>query len=279
MKCLYGIVDVDKGEILFEEEKIFGPSYNLIPGHENIKLVSQDYQVLENHTVAENVLDKLAGYVQEYKEKRVKDLLKICKLTKFANRRAKELSAGQKQRVSIARALADFPKLLLLDEPFNNLDLGIRDEIFSYIRTEMIKINAACLLVSHQPDEALRYSDEVMVFDEGKIIEKASPEDLYKKPKSIEIAKLTGKFNLISKTDCYASKGLKFEKGKLVLRPENLTNSTETSANLTVTVLNNLFCFDKYEVIAKTKSNKRISFYSKSQIKVGKEVYLKIVNN
>ena len=140
-----------------------------MPGNENMKFVSQDYYVLENHTVEENISDKLSGYTNEYKIERINNLLKILDLKKIKDKKAIDLSSGQKQRVSIARALADFPKLLLLDEPFSNLDLQLKDNIFTYIRNTIDKNNSSCILVTHQPEEALRYSSEIIIMEEETI--------------------------------------------------------------------------------------------------------------
>src|SRR5690606_25714769 len=119
LKCIYGLEDIQQGEILFGNEKVLGPSYNLIPGHEAMKLVSQEFYVLENHTVEENIFDKLIGYTNEDKLKRSIKILNLLELTSLRNTRAKHLSSGQKQRVAIARALAVVPQVLLLDEPFS----------------------------------------------------------------------------------------------------------------------------------------------------------------
>ncbi|MFY8186218.1 MAG: ABC transporter ATP-binding protein, partial [Bacteroidia bacterium] len=222
LKCIYGLVDLPSGEITFEGERVLGPAYNLIPGHAEMKLVSQDYYVLENNSVEENLREMLSGYADDYKQKRIKEVLKALELTKYATKRAKELSSGQKQRLSLARALAEFPKLLLLDEPFSNLDFSKRDKLFAFIRENIIKNESSCIFVTHHPEEAMRYSDDLIIIDEGKIIAHNHPEKIYRKPETIEIAKLFGKCYLLDKKDFAVTTGVKFTEGKCMLRPEQL---------------------------------------------------------
>ena len=278
LKCIYGLEDLPKGSVLVEGEKVLGPSYKLIPGNENMKLVSQDYYVLENHTVEENISDKLSGYTNEYKLKRVNELLKVLDLKKFRDKKTSELSSGQKQRVSIARALADFPKLLLLDEPFSNLDFQLKDNIFTYIRQNIEKQNASCILVTHQPEEALRYSSEIIIMEEGKIVQHNKPEYIYFRPESLKIARLFGKCFELEKTDFNSSKGLKFKEGRIWLRPEKLkTSARGQEKHLEVKITNKLFAQDKYEIIAETLSGECISFYHPDpSFKIGDVKYLTV---
>ena len=276
LKCIYGLEDLPKGEIIFGDEKVLGPSWNLIPGHADMKLVSQDYYVLDNHTVEENIADKLPGYTNEYKAKRIADILRVLDLKKIKDKRAKEISSGQKQRVSIARALADFPKLLLLDEPFSHLDFKLKDDVFTYIRENLIRENAACILVTHQADEALRYSNIIAVMEEGKIIQQDSAENIYHRPSSLKIARLFGKCYELDKKDFSTARGLKFTDSKTWLRPEDLSVAAKgKEKHLEVKVKNVLFALDKYEVIAETESGKMISFYSKNpSVEIGKTYFL-----
>lgn len=263
LKCIYGLTDLHKGTISFNGEKVLGPSWNLVPGHPDMKLVSQDYYVLDNHTVEENVADKLSGYTNEYKAKQTAVVLKILDLEKIKSKRAKELSSGQKQRVSIARALADFPKLLLLDEPFSHLDFRMKDEVFTYIREKLQEEKASCIMVTHQADEALRYADRVIVMEEGKIMQQGSPENIYHHPLSLKIARLSGKCFELEKKDFNSAKGLRFSDSRIWLRPEDfLIASKGREKHLEAEIKNVLFALDKYEVIAVTKSGKNISFYT-----------------
>lgn len=267
------------GEITFEGERVLGPAYNLIPGHPEMKLVSQDYYVLENNSVEENVREMLSGYADDYKQKRIKEVLKALELTKYAAKRAKELSSGQKQRLSLARALAEFPKLLLLDEPFSNLDFSKRDKLFAFIRENIVKNNSACIFVTHHPEEAMRYSDDLLIIDEGKIIAHDHPEKIYRKPETIEIARLFGKCYLLDKKDFSVTSGVKFTDSKCFLRPEQLKKLGKQSKEIKLsgTVVNSYFAGHHYEILVKLESGKQISFYNTSAIALKETIFLGLV--
>ena len=93
LKCVYGLEDIQTGEVFLDKKKVLGPSFNLIPGHEDMKLVSQDFYVLENHSVEENIFDKLIGYKNELKQKRANKILKLLELEFLKNTKAKYLSS------------------------------------------------------------------------------------------------------------------------------------------------------------------------------------------
>jgi iron(III) transport system ATP-binding protein len=254
-----------------------GPAYHLIPGHEDMRFVSQDFYVLDNHTVEENIKDKLAGYTNEYKEKRSAQLLRLLDLTSFKQLRAVNLSSGQKQRVAIARSLAEFPKVLLLDEPFSNLDLPLRDKIFTYIRNQSKKENTAVILVTHQPEEALRYADEVAVMENGKLIQHDATFNVYYQPKTKHIAALMGRYFVLGQGDLISAK-VKLSEKQIYIRPNQLQIvETKAAAHIQVVVSNVFFNGYGFEYFAETKQGNVIYFYSKDNtIQIDDSVYLKV---
>lgn len=267
LKCIYGLEDITSGSISFNGERVLGPSYNLIPGHKGMSFVSQDFYVLDNHTVKENITDKLSGYTDAYKEKRVKELLNILQLKPFESKKAKDLSSGQKQRISIARALADFPKLLLLDEPFSNLDAGLKDALLNYIRREAKKNNSAVIMVTHHAEETLKFSDQIIILKEGKIVQQGNPEEVYYYPKSMEIARLFGK----------AFRLKNFNSDLKILRPEYFIEACEKDSHIKMEVQENNFCGGCFEVSGQDENNNSLSFYSESPMaSARKEIFLKL---
>ncbi len=262
LKCIYGLEDLEKGSIFIEEEQVWGPSRQLIPGHKRMKLVSQDFYVLDNHTVEENFLDQLAGYNNDYKKKRSEELLLLLELKKFRDKKPVQLSAGQRQRVSIGRALADFPEVLLLDEPFTNLDALLKDRIFTFIRQQLSINKGICVMVTHHSGDALRYSSQIAILEEGKVIQQDSPENSYHKPGNLKIARLFGKCYELKKEEFLSKKNLKFKEGKIWLRPEQLKISgTKQERHIEVELVEQLFALDKYELMLKTKNGTLLSCY------------------
>jgi len=232
LKCIYGLVDLHKGEIIFNNEKILGPAFNLIPGHPLIKLVSQESILLENCTVEENIKDQLNGYTNEYKNARTEEVLLAVDLKKHARKKANLLSSGQRQRLTIARAITEFPKLLLLDEPFSNLDFNRRDNLFSFIRKNLKQHNSSCVYVTHHPQEAIRYAHQLIIIEEGKIAANGQPEHIYKQPDSIAIARLFGTAYLLDQNLFTTIKNLVVLNGKCLIRPEQLFLAKEKNKKI-----------------------------------------------
>ncbi len=277
LKCIYGLEDLREGIITMNGDRVLGPAYHLIPGHEEMRLVSQDFYVLDNHTVEENIKDKLSGYADEYKQKRAGQLLRLLELTPFKDLKAITLSSGQKQRVAIARALAELPKLLLLDEPFSNLDLPLRDKIFTYIRKQVAREKTAVILVTHQPEEALRYADDTAVMDQGRLIQLGDTYSVYYHPAHKHTAALMGRYVSLQPADAVSRK-VRFPAGHEYIRPNQLqVVKTKEQAHIDVLVQHVFFNGYGFEYLCETRSGNDLYFYSKDdKIKAGEQVYLKV---
>lgn len=277
LKCIYGLEDLHKGEIFIDKKVVLGPSYNLIPGHKDMRFVSQDFYVLDNHTVEENIKDKLVGYNDDYKQKRTNQLLRLLDLNSFKHLKAISLSSGQKQRVAIARSLAELPKVLLLDEPFSNLDLPLRDKIFTYIREHIQKQRSSVILVTHQPEEALRYADETAVMENGKLVQHDRTLSIYYQPKSKNIAALMGRYFCFKQEDIIATR-VDIKANQTYIRPNQLeVVSAKGEAHFEVKVNNVFFNGYVFEYYASTTNGNTVYFYAKdNDIEVNTFVYLKI---
>lgn len=272
IKCIYGLEDLNEGEIFIGDDRVLGPAYNLIPGHENMSLVSQDFYVLDNHTVEENIWDKLIGYTNDVKQKRSNQLIKLLDLVNLKNTKARFLSSGQKQRVAIARALAVIPEVLLLDEPFSNLDKILTDKLFSFIINEVKKNRTSVLLITHVADEALKYADRICLLDTGKIVQEGEKWHVYYKPHNTKLAGLLGDYNLVKKEDF--DKPVKTVKAKEVIRPDKLKVTNSKINCIPVHVINCTYNGKCFEVLAETKTGNTLLMYSAKKVEAGKNIHL-----
>lgn len=197
LKLIYGLYDLNEGEIFWNSNPIFGPKYNLVPGIDQMKFLAQDFDLMPFITVAENVGKFLSNVYPEQKKQRVQDLLEMVEMTEFADVKAKYLSGGQQQRVALARVLALEPEVLLLDEPFSNIDSfrkgALRRNLFSYLKSKGI----TCIIATHDSIDALSFSDETIVMKGGTILAHDASPKIYLKPESKYVASLYGEVNEI----------------------------------------------------------------------------------
>jgi ABC-type Fe3+/spermidine/putrescine transport system ATPase subunit len=197
LKLVYGLYDLNSGEINWNCIPVLGPKFNLIPGMETMKYLAQDFDLMPFISVAENVGKYLSNVYPEAKNARINELLEIVEMQEFAFVKAKYLSGGQMQRVAIARVLALEPELLLLDEPFSHIDNfrknSLRRKLFAYLKQKEI----TCIVATHDSTDVLSFADEVLVMKEGTIVEEGTPDSIYKNPKNLYVASLFGDVNEI----------------------------------------------------------------------------------
>ncbi|WP_420147864.1 ABC transporter ATP-binding protein [Spirosoma sp.] len=197
LSLLAGLSDADAGEVRLDDKRIPGPADVLVPGHPDIRLVHQEYQLMPNVSIRENIAYALRFFEKNYREFRVDELLKLCRLIDVQDRSPRYVSGGEKQRTAIARAIADKPSVLLLDEPFSHLDLPnrliVRDLVFDLVRHE----NTSCLFVTHDASDALSIADTLGILRDGKLIQLDSPIAIYHKPLTAYAARLTGLVNIV----------------------------------------------------------------------------------
>ena len=197
LKLIYGLYDLEEGQIFWNQTEVLGPKYNLIPGMSFMKYLAQDFDLMPFITVAENVGKYLSNFFPEEKQARISELLEIVEMTEYANVKAKFLSGGQMQRVAIARVLALEPEVLLLDEPFSHIDNfrknSLRRKLFAYLKSR----NITCIVATHDSIDVLAFADEVAIIKDGKIIESGIPKFIYENPLNKYVASLFGDVNEI----------------------------------------------------------------------------------
>ncbi|AZQ43187.1 ABC transporter ATP-binding protein [Nonlabens ponticola] len=189
LDLIYGLQQADHGTITWKGEELLGADHHLVPGHPMMKYVPQEFDLMPFTTVAENVGEHLSIQMKG-REDRIKQLLEVVEMSTYVDRKVKTLSGGQKQRVAIAKALAEEPKLLLLDEPFSHVDNFrknmLRRRLFAYVKEQKI----SCLIATHDKNDVLSFSDETIVMRQGAIIDHRETKSLYSKPKTIYVASL-----------------------------------------------------------------------------------------
>lgn len=195
LKAICGLLPHKKGAVNFNGDKVKHAQEKLVPGHEEIRLVDQDFGLDVNHTVEENIRLKLLRFDKEYQTQRIASLLRLTRLTKYRNYKATHISGGQQQRLSIARALADEPELLLLDEPFNQLDFQTKTKIAGHIRRYLKKNNISALMVTHNGVEAMEWADKIIYMEKGRIKRIDTPSNFFEKPSNKKEAGFFGELN------------------------------------------------------------------------------------
>lgn len=195
LKLIYGLYDLDQGAISYDEKPILGPKHNLVPGEDYMKYLAQDFDLMPYTTVEENVGKFLSNSNSSNKQARVQELLEMVEMTEFAKVKAKFLSGGQQQRVALARVLAVEPEIILLDEPFSQIDTfrknSLRRNLFRYLKGKGI----TCIIATHDSTDALSFSDETIVMKSGNVIAKCNSKVLYENPANKYVASLFGEVN------------------------------------------------------------------------------------
>ena len=195
LNIIGGFIQPETGKIYLEGEEIT----NFPPEIRNISTVFQNYALFPHMNVVENVKYglKYRGYNKEEQIKLAKEYLKIVGLEGYEKNSVGELSGGQQQRVALARALVLQPKILLLDEPFSNLDAKLKIAMREEIKELQKRLGISMIFVTHDQEEALSISDRIVVMSNGEIVQIGKPEEIYYSPKNRYVAEFIGKINFL----------------------------------------------------------------------------------
>ncbi|NAW50291.1 ATP-binding cassette domain-containing protein [Elizabethkingia argentiflava] len=261
LNIIYGRKNWQQGRIFFDNKEIYGPKANIVPGEADMKLVSQDYDLMPYSKVYDNVGKFISNINLENKKNKILELLDIVGLTDYLYEYPKNLSGGQQQRVAIAQALSQLPKLLLLDEPFSHLDLlrkqQIRDKLFNYVRTQ----NISLIISTHDVNEVLAWSDEVVVLKKGQVIQRDAPKVLFQSPKTPYVAQLLGEVNILT-----PAQQRELNLSKWFYFPHQLLlTDHETHNPIQGEVISSSFSGSFYRNIVKVKNHHLIVYTSKEK--------------
>ena len=217
LKMIGGLVQPSAGTIKIEGQKVVGPNDQLIPGHPFIAYLSQHYELRNNYKVHE-LLDMNNKLTPEA----AAEIYEVCRITHLLNRKTDALSGGERQRIVLAGQLTLAPKLLLLDEPFSNLDQQHKNIIRSVIQDIGDRLSITCILVSHDSMDTLSWASRILVMEHGSIVQEGSPKEIYYHPNSEYVAGLFGNYNILGPALIEAV-GLNSAKESIFVRPEQFS--------------------------------------------------------
>lgn len=244
LRCIAGLENIERGKIFLNSVDITSVAVSKRP----ISFVFQQSPLFPHLSIYENILFNL----KQYDNILFNQLITNLKISTILNKFPHQISGGENQRVAVARSLIRKPSLMLLDEPFNHLDVQIKEKLKKIIVETIRKMNVTTIVVSHNVSDALQISDKILVLKNGKIVDYSEPEKIYKNPSSLYSAKLFGhvnKFKLNDKT--------------ILVRPENIF--VDNKSPISVKVIDSVFFGDKFLIKSQFKNNK-IMFYNDTSI-------------
>lgn len=249
LRLIAGFEKANSGEVTIRNQTVDGPGVFLPPEKRKVGMIFQDYALFPHLNVRQNVE---FGLTEKPKEPNSIDaMLELVGLENSGKRMPHELSGGEQQRTALARALMPNPDVILLDEPFSNLDAGLRTSMRTSVRNILKEARATSILVTHDQDEALSFADSVAVMHSGTILQVGTPIDVYTNPHSLTVSQFIGDANLIKgtatdhlvETELGHLKASNKAQGPViaVVRPENIRIGSDQPTNLHLEVIDQEF--------------------------------------
>ena len=266
LKIISGHAQPDSGTVIFNGERVLGPEEQLYPGHKEIAYLSQHYELLNNYYVKDLIWHQI-----KIEEEAAAELFEICRISHLLERKTNQISGGEKQRIALCMLLVKSPKMLILDEPFSNLD-PIHTDILKLVLEEITgKLHITCLLTSHDPHDTLSWADEIIVMKEGKIIQQGAPEKIYRHPVNEYVAGMFGKYNLL-KPEQAALFGIEANGKDVMIRPEEISINKSDGVKGVVQKIS--FWGSFYEVEVVIDDLKIVVRVIQNDWRAGEEVYV-----
>ena len=241
LRIVAGLGQADSGEVLFEDRPVKGVNEKLMAGYKGIAYLSQHFELRNNYRVEEELM-----YANNLLKDSFDALVDVCHIKHLLGRQCQTLSGGERQRVALARLITQTPKLLLLDEPFSNMDLIHKTTLKAVVDFASERMRITCMLISHDPLDLLPWADELLVMQNGKIIQRGEPMDVYRSPVNTYVAGLLGKYNLISLELATMLPG-GFGR-KAYVRPEEIAIVADDAEGLKAKITKVLFYGGHYEL-------------------------------
>ncbi|MES2277977.1 MAG: ABC transporter ATP-binding protein [Bacteroidota bacterium] len=275
LNLLAGKMVPDSGDVFFHQELLPDRENERQEVHRSIKFLTQDHYEMDlNATVWENVKAGLSDSDLHYETKKVTEALNSWSIQHLHDQVFSKLSGGEKQRVTIAKAMISLPEVLLLDEPFNQVDARYREGLQQDIRNIVTKQGVTAILVSHDPAELLSMADQLIVIKEGEIVESGSAEELYEEPKLLYTALILASCTQLTPTQAKVC-GITSRRGNVVVYAEDV----KVSKGLTNSwIVNKVLFKGIYEelIVECKKVNIRVLNIAKGKYKIGDKVSISI---
>jgi iron(III) transport system ATP-binding protein len=272
VRLIAGLERPDHGSIVLNDKELSSVKKLVPPEKRKIGLVFQEYALFPHFDLLKNV-----GYgisKMKHKKERALEMLELVGLSGLEKRYPHQLSGGQQQRVALARALAPNPSLLILDEPFSNLDTMLRMQLRSQVFEIIKKTGVTAIFVTHDTQDALSVADEILILQQGKVIQKDQASNLYTRPNSVYVASLFGNTIQLNKElqsafDCPLNPNCNH-----AIRNENLSINEECEYVTHARVLKKTFLGNATQLLLKLDNGHQISVVTKDtnvadRIKIG----------
>ena len=271
LKMIAGLAQPDRGEIIFEGKSVVGPNDRLVPGHSDIAYLTQDFE-LPHFLRVEQVLE----YAGNRPVSQSITLLEVCHISHLLKRKTNELSGGERQRIALAKLLLTSPKLLLLDEPFSNLDRPHKLLLKSVIENIGKDLSVSCILISHEPEDLLPWADKILILRNGKLMQRGTAQKIYRYPRNEYVAGLLGNYTTLEKNNPFVL--LEETERKRIVRPEQFI-VTAKGKGTSGTVVRVSFLGSHYELLVRCgDALVPVSFF-KGPIREGDEINIALISS
>lgn len=219
LKCIYGLLKVDSGKVSFKGKRILGPDEQLIPGHKEMKMVTQDFSLNIYAKVYDNIASMLSNTNIQAKQEKTMEMMQHLHIEHLKDKKITQLSGGEQQRVAIAKAMVSDTAVLLLDEPFSQVDALLKNQLRADIKRVAAETGVTVVMVSHDPADGLFLADELLILKDGKLLQLGNPASVYNHPDHIYTAQLLGNAVVLNAEDA-GKLGLDIKSGNAVFYPE-----------------------------------------------------------
>lgn len=251
LKLIGGLLDYTDGVIKFQGKKIVGPSNKLIAGYEDLQIVNQDFALDLHHTVRENIRVQAQHLNLDDREEMVEELLELVSLKEIEHLKAIHISGGEQQRLALARALANEPKVLLLDEPFAHLDVHLKPRIINYLLKLRDVRGVAIILVTHNGAEAMAMCNVIHFLNETRITRSATAKEFYYSPTNVFEGAFFGEINAIV-----------INRKRVLFRPNQYTLQGTEETEIPIRFVRSIFQGSYYANYFKTSKREDVVLFS-----------------